>query len=202
MYKSMNERSVNTRKRGDALVESIYDTAVKLIKEVGYSNLTFQQIAKVAKTSRSVLYRRWANMFELLMEIVDDRSSKALGGQLIDRMENTGTLRGDLLNLLTLYQSIYTEIGPEIMSAALFEMRQGNKEVPEAEADATAKNIMVMQKLLKNAKLRGEKIKKVNDITLTLPFNLIRMENLMYKNVDSNRIALFVDEILLPVFTV
>ena len=198
----MNETSVNTRKRGDTLVESIYDAAVKLIKEVGYANLTFQQIAKAAKTSRSVLYRRWANMFDLLMEIVDDRSSKALGGQLIDRIENTGTLRGDLINLLTRYQSIYAEIGPEIMSAALFEMGQGNKEVPEAEADVTAKNIMVMQKLLKNAKSRGEKIKEVSDITLTLPFNLIRMEYLLYKYVDYDRIALFVDEILLPVFTV
>jgi AcrR family transcriptional regulator len=197
----MKKTSVNTRKRGDTLVESIYDAAVKLIKEVGYANLTFQQIAKAAKTSRSVLYRRWANMFDLLMEIVDDRSSKALGGQLIDRIENTGTLRGDLLNLLTLYQSTYADIGPEILSAVLFEIGQGNNKVPEAEVNAAAKNILVMRKLLKNAKSRGEKIRKVSDITLTLPFNLIRMENLMYKNVDSNRIALFVDEILLPVFT-
>ena len=198
----MNETSVNTRKRGDTLVESIYDAAVKLIKEVGYANLTFQQIAKAAKTSRSVLYRRWANMFDLLMEIVDDRSSKALGGQLIDRIENTGTLRGDLLNLLTLYQSIYVEIGPEILSAVLFEIGQGNNKVHEAEVDAAAKNILVMRKLLRNAKLRGEKIKEVSDITLTLPFNLIRMEYLLYKYVDYDRIALFVDEILLPVFTV
>ncbi len=101
----MNKKSVNTRKRGDALVESIYDAAVKLIKKVGYANLTFQQIAKAAKTSRSVLYRRWANMFDLLMEIVDDKSFKALGGQLVDRLENTGTLRGDLISLLALYQS-------------------------------------------------------------------------------------------------
>jgi len=198
----MNETSVNTRKRGDTLVESIYDAAVKLIKEVGYANLTFQQIAKAAKTSRSVLYRRWANMFDLLMEIVDDRSSKALGGQLIDRIENTGTLRGDLLNLLKLYQMTYTEIGPEILSAVLFEIGQGNNKVHEAEVDAAAKNILVMRKLLRNAKSRGEKIKEVSDITLTLPFNLIRMEYLLYKYVDYDRIALFVDEILLPVFTV
>lgn len=198
----MNKKSANTRKRGDTLIESIYDAAVKLIKEVGYANLTFQQIAKAAKTSRSVLYRRWANMFDLLMEIVDDRSSKALDGELIDRIKNTGTLRGDLLNLLTIYQSTYAEIGPEILSAVLFEIGQGNDKVPEAEVDAAAKNILVMRKLLKNAKSRGEKIKEVSDTTLTLPFNLIRMENLMYKNVDSNQIALFVDEILLPVFTV
>jgi AcrR family transcriptional regulator len=198
----MNKTSVNTRKRGDTLVESIYDAAVKLIKEVGYANLTFQQIAKASKTSRSVLYRRWANMFELLMEIVDVRSFKALGGQLIDRIEDTGTFRGDLLNLLTLYQSTYEEIGPEILSAVLFEIGQGNNKVPEAEVDAASKNIQIMRKLLKNAQSRGEKIKKVSDITLTLPFNLIRMENLMHKNVDSNRIALIVDEILLPVFKV
>ena len=74
--------------------------------------------------------------------------------------------------------------------------------MPEAEVDAAAKNILVIQKLLKNAKSRGEKIKEVSDITLTLPFNLIRLENFVYKNVDSNRIALFVNEILLPVFTV
>ena len=198
---SMNKAKANTRKRGDTLIEGVYDAAVKLIKEVGYANLTFQQIAKAAKTSRSVLYRRWADMFDLLMEIVDDRFSKALGGQLIDKIKNTGTLRGDLLNLLTLYQSTYTEIGPEIMSAALFEIGQGNKKIPKVEVDAVTKNIIVMQKLLKNAKSRGEKVKKVSDITLALPFNLIRMENLLYKNVDSNRIELFVDEILLPVFT-
>ncbi|EHI99477.1 regulatory protein TetR [Clostridium sp. DL-VIII] len=199
----MNEETANTRKRGDTLVESIYDAAVKLIKEVGYANLnlTFQQIAKTAKTSRSVLYRRWATMFDLLMEIVDDRSSKALGGQLIDIIKNTGTLRGDLLSLHTSYQSTYEEVGPEILSAVLFEIGQGNNKVPEAEVDAAAKNILVMRKLLENAKSRGEKIKEVSDITLALPFNLIRMENLMYKNVDSRQIALFVDEILLPVFT-
>lgn len=198
----MNEKSVNTRKRGDTLVKSIYDAAVQLIKEVGYANLTFQQIAKAAKTSRSVLYRRWATMFDLLMEIVDDRSATALGGQLIDRIKNTGTLRGDLLSLLTLYQSIYQKIGPEILSAVLFEIGQGNNKIPEAEVDVAAKNILVMRKLLKNAESRGEKIKEVSDVTLTLPFNLIRMENFMCKNVDLNQIALFVDEILLPVFTV
>jgi AcrR family transcriptional regulator len=197
----MNEKSVNTRKRGDTLVKSIYDAAVQLIKEVGYANLTFQQIAKAAKTSRSVLYRRWATMFDLLMEIVDDRSSTALGGQLIDRIKNTGTLRGDLLSLLTLYQSIYQEIGPEILSAVLFEIGQGNNKIPEAEVDVAAKNILIMRKLLKNAESRGEKIKEVSDVTLTLPFKLIRMENFMCKNVDLNQIELFVDEILLPVFT-
>lgn len=198
----MNEKSLNTRKRGDTLIESIYDAVVKLIKEVGYANLSFQQIAKAAKTSRSVLYRRWATMFDLLMEIVDDRSAKALGGQLIDRIKDTGTLRGDLLNLLTIYQSMYAEIGPEILSAVLFEIGQGNNKVPEATIDVAEKNILVMRKLLKNAKSRGEKVKEVSNIALTLPFNIIRMENFMYKNVDLNQIVLFVDEILLPVFTV
>jgi AcrR family transcriptional regulator len=198
----MQETGVNTRKRGDTLTESIYDAFIKLVKETGYSNSSLQQIAKEAKTSRSVLYRRWTTRFDLLIDIVDEKSEKALGGQLIDKIEDTGTLRGDLLILLTLYQRIYTEIGPELLNAFLFEIGQDSKKIAEEKTDVKTKNLLVMKKLLNNAKSRGENIKEVSDITLFLPFNLLRMENIIYRNtVDENRLVLLVDEILLPVFT-
>ena len=198
----MQETGSNTRKRGDALTESIYDAFIKLIKETGYSNFSLQQIATEAKTSRSVLYRRWATRFDLLVDIVDEKSEKALGGQLIDKIEDTGTLRGDLVKLLTLYQRIYAETGPEIMNAFLFEIGQGSKNFTDEKTDVNTKNLQVMKKLLKNAKSRGENIKEVSDTTQSLPFNLLRMENILFRNtVDEDRIALLVDEILLPVFT-
>ena len=198
----MDEMRSNTRRRGDALTESVYDAVLELIKEVGYVNLTFQQIAKAAKTSRTVLYRRWETTFDLILEIMEYRTSKALGGRLIDKIENTGTLRGDLLRLLTLYQGIYAEVGLEIMNVFLFEMGENNAKISVIETTAKTKNIMVMRKLFGFAKARGDKINGVSDITLTLPFNLIRMDNFMYKNVvDASRIELLVDEILLPVFT-
>lgn len=51
------------------------------------------------------------------------------------------------------------------MSTVLFEIGQDNNKIPKAETDATTKNILIMRKLLKNAKSRGEKI-KVDEILL------------------------------------
>lgn len=197
----MNDASKNVRRRGDALIESIYNATIELIKKVGYTNLTFQQIAHAAKTSRTVLYRRWNTKFDLIHEIMEYKTKNALGGELIDKIEDTGSLRGDLLQLLTLYQSIYTEGGLEIMNAILFEIGQDSEKLSKIETNARNKNILVMRKLLGFAKNRGEKIKEVSDATLTLPFDLIRVENLLRREtMDAKRLELLVDEILLPVF--
>lgn len=194
-------KKTGKRRRGDALSENIYNATIETIKKVGYTNLTFQQIAHAAKTSRTVIYRRWKTKFDLIYEIWLHKTRKALGGELIDQIENTGSLRGDLLRLLSLYQKMFTEVSPEIMNAILYEMGQDNQKMAELKAEATTKNIQTMRKLLGFAKARGEKIKEVSDATLTLPFDLIRVENLLRKDdIDKNRLELLVDEILLPVF--
>ncbi|AJH00615.1 MULTISPECIES: TetR/AcrR family transcriptional regulator [Clostridium] len=197
----MRESDKNTRKRGDMLNESIYEATVEIIKEVGYANLTFQQIAQRAKTSRTVLYRRWNTTYDLIREIMVYKFNAALDGELIDKIEDTGSLRGDLLYLLTIYQRVYTYVGLEIMNALIFEMSQNNEKLDEVKINATEKNIITMRALLKLAKARGEQIKDVSNQTLSLPFDLIRMEYIMYNNVvDAERLKLLVDEILLPVF--
>ncbi|MFH7817771.1 TetR/AcrR family transcriptional regulator [Neobacillus thermocopriae] len=191
----------NTRRRGDILNESIYNATIELIKKVGYHNLTFQQIANAAETSRTVLYRRWKTTYDLIREIIEYKVTNVLGGPLIDKIEDTGSLRGDLMHLLSLYQSLYVEVDHEIMNAILFEMGQNKDKISEIEINATNKNILVMRKLLQFAKNRGEKIKEVSDATLTLPFDLIRVENILRKDgIDTKRLELLVDEILLPVF--
>lgn len=191
----------NTRRRGDILTESIYNATIELIKKVGYHNLTFQQIANAAETSRTVLYRRWKTTYDLIREIIEYKVTNVLGGPLIDKIEDTGSLRGDLMHLLSLYQSLYVEVDHEIMNAILFEMGQNKDKISEIEINATNKNILVMRKLLQFAKNRGEKIKEVSDATLTLPFDLIRVENILWKDgIDTKRLELLVDEILLPVF--
>jgi AcrR family transcriptional regulator len=201
MVMGMNEAGKNTRRRGDALTESIYNATEEVIKEVGYANLTFQQIARAAKTSRTVMYRRWETPFDLIREIMVYKIN-VLDDELIDKIEDTGSLREDLLQLLTLYEGLHTAVGPEIMNALLFELGQNNEKFLQIAENAKAKNISVMRKLLGFAKARGEKIKEVSDTTLTLPFNLVRTEYLQHKGpVDANQRKLWVDEILLPVFT-
>ena len=95
------------------------------------------------------------------------KMKNTLGGELIDRIKDTGSLRGDLLQLLTLYQSVYIEVEHEIMNAILFELGQNNDKMSELEMNATNKNIFVMRKLLEFAKKRGEVIKEVSQLNYT-----------------------------------
>jgi len=190
-----------TRKRGDKLIESIYDAAIEIIRSEGYSNLTFLRISRLAHTGRTVLYRRWATPLDLIREIMTYRSAQALGGDLLDLIQDTGSLRGDLLYLLELYQKIYTGVGPEVMNAMLFEMSQNNRRIPEIKSDVGFRNVEMMDKLLGFARARGEKIKPLSEQALTLPFNLIRMSFLWERRtIDGPEREQLVDDILLPVY--
>ena len=191
-----------TRKRGDKLLESIYNAAIEIIRNEGYGNLTFLRVSRLARTGRTVLYRRWATPLDLIREIMTYRSAQALGGDLPDLIRDTGSLRGDLLYLLELYQKIYSSVGPEIMNAMLFEMSQNNTRIPEIKSDIGFRNVELMDKLLGFAEARGEKIKLLSEQALTLPFNLIRMSFLWERRTISEAAReQLVDEILLPVFT-
>ncbi|MCL2880596.1 MAG: TetR/AcrR family transcriptional regulator [Treponema sp.] len=191
-----------TRKRGDRLIESIYDAALEIIRNEGYRNLTFLRISRLACTGRTVLYRRWATPLNLVREIIKYRSMQALGGDLADLIKDTGSLRGDLLHLLDLYQKIYVSVGPEIINAMLFEMSQNNTRIPAIKSEIGFRNVEMMVKLLESARARGEKIKPVSEKTLSLPFDLIRMGFLFERKTMNRREQMqLVDEILLPVFT-
>ena len=192
----------DTRRRGDTLTESIYQAVEDIIKTEGYSNLTFQKIAQAAQTSRTVLYRRWETPLELIHDIIVEKSLHALGGELIDMIEDTGSLRGDLLHMLTLYQRYYIEVGPEIMNAMLFEMSQNSPTMVAIGQNAVKKNILAMRKVLDFARMRGEKVKNVSEFALRLPFDLIRMQYLLHRiPIDAPQLELLVDEILLRVFS-
>ena len=198
----MNEQK-NVRKRGDELLESLFDVTIQLMNEVRHTNLTFQQIADAAQTSRTVLYRRWPTMFDLLQDIYSYKAQRLFEGDFFDMLKDTGSLRGDLIQLLTVYQRVYSEIGAEIINNYYYIRMQskGKTKEPAMHITAADKHIQTIKKILKNAKARGEKIKKTDVITLMLPYDLIRMENLIRTgNVSRKRINTLVDEILLPVF--
>jgi len=195
------EQGTRSRRRGDKLIESIYEAAIEIIRTEGYGNLTFMRVARLARTGRTVLYRRWATPFDLTREIMEYKTVQALGGDLADMVKDTGSLRGDLLYLMDLYQRIYDATGPEIMNAMLFEMSQNNARIPQIKGSIAFRNAQIMQKLLDFAKARGEATKPVTEIALTLPFDLIRMSFLwQQRTLDAQLRERLVDEILMPVF--
>lgn len=193
----------NTRRRGDGLLESLFDATIKLLEEVPLSKLTFQQIAEAANTSRTVLYRRWSTTFDLLQDIYVYQAKKLFEGVFFETLRDTGSLRTDLIELLSLYQKVYSEIGSEVL-ITYYSLRARDPEhtkEPEIHFQAVDKHLQTIVQILHKAEERGEHVKPMSQVTLMLPFDMIRMENLVRSNnMDTSRIETMVDEVLLPVF--
>ena len=192
-----------TRSRGEDLLEKVFEATMELTREGPITGLSFQQIAKAAKTSRSVLYRRWPTTFDLLEDIYSFKARKLFGGDFFKKLRPTGEMRADFVQLLTLYQGVYREIGPDIINNYFYIKTQNRQSGDEQHyhPDAVKLHIDAVEKILCAARDRGKKIRKVEKRTMMLPFDLIRMENLVLPgNVKAARIRMMVDDILLPVF--
>ena len=85
-----------TRRRGAELESAILDAAWEQLIAEGYEHFTVDTVAARARTSKPVLYRRWKTREDMLRATVRHRgAADALP------TPDTGTLRGDLLALLT-----------------------------------------------------------------------------------------------------
>lgn len=104
-----------TRRRGAVLEEAILRAAVAELTESGYTALTMDKVAARAGTNKNAIYRRWPN--RLALGIAGYR-------QLARTIQppDTGTLRGDVLELLRRanrnWSSPFGAILRELISAA------------------------------------------------------------------------------------
>lgn len=192
----------NERKRGEELEVAILEAADEIIKVSGYDHLTFQNVAKLAETSRSVIYRRYETPVDLIHALVRYKSEKALGGKLIDLLEETGSLRSDLIAAMELYHRFFESVGSAILNAMLFEFSQKNKESQLWMRRAREGNIEVMKKVQHFAIQRGEIHHEFSRIQMTLPFNLLRLEYIINSSsVTKEYITQLVDEVLMPIYS-
>jgi AcrR family transcriptional regulator len=82
-----------SRLSDDRLVE-LYTGTLQLVAEHGYEKLTMDQIAESTKSSKATLYRQWGSKSALVVEAI-----RCVGGD-DDELPDTGTLRGDLTELV------------------------------------------------------------------------------------------------------
>lgn len=86
------------RRRGDVLTAAIYRAALDELARTSFEELSFDKIAPAAGTGKAALYRRWSTPAELVLAALTD---PAAGFGAVPAPPGTGTLRGDLLYLLT-----------------------------------------------------------------------------------------------------
>ncbi|MFE1268069.1 TetR/AcrR family transcriptional regulator [Streptomyces sp. NPDC058758] len=91
----MTERAEpgRTRRRGAALEDAILDAAARELVESGFAGMTMDKVAARAGTNKNALYRRWPHRLALGTAAYKRLATAA-------PVPDTGTLRGDVLELL------------------------------------------------------------------------------------------------------
>ncbi|WP_245786108.1 TetR-like C-terminal domain-containing protein [Lentzea albida] len=84
------------RRRGEALIRAIHEAVLAEVVDAGLGQLTMEGIARRAATAKTVLYRRWATPFELLIDALGEAYPVEVPTPAADN------LRTDLIAALTL----------------------------------------------------------------------------------------------------
>lgn len=188
-----------TRKTGDDLTNVIFTVTRDIMAAEGYQAVTFARIARESGTSRTVLYRRWSSPFALMTEAIQAKAHE-VQGTLVDADFNTGSLRGDLIAMLTRYKHSADIMGRTYNRAILGEVsKEDNQDVTTFLAQLKQSNLFIMERILSKAQLNGEINNTTTDLVKLMPFELLRYRFLISdKPITDDFIAEVVDEIVLP----
>ncbi len=179
------------RRRGTQLENALLAAAWEELNAVGYANLSMEGIAVRAKTSKTVLYRRWPSRAALVLAALRQRTASVH-----TNIPNTGSLRGDMLQLLQDIRQQYQTFTPEVVRGLLAEI----SDLPQEAFSATP---FAAEAILKQAADRGEiDLRQVTPRIAALPSDLLRHELIFStKPVLDAALASIIDEIFLPLVT-
>jgi AcrR family transcriptional regulator len=184
-----------TRRRGAELEKAILDAAWEQLTAEGYEHFTIDTVAARAQTSKPVLYRRWKTREDLLRDTARHRGSADSPPS-----PDTGTLRGDLLALLTHANTDRNPLVALVSSMLGSYYNQTGLTPAELREEFIGQRGSAVEKVVNRAVERGE----VDPARLTpriidLPFALFRQEMMMtLKPVPDHVLRQIVDDIFIP----
>jgi AcrR family transcriptional regulator len=94
------------RRRDHTADARIIEAAIDILAEVGFDVMTMDMVAARAKAGKATVYRRWKSKAELIRDALIWMSRTSVE---LDRLPDTGTLRGDLLAVLKPYSTNHEE---------------------------------------------------------------------------------------------
>ena len=183
------------RRRGAELESALLDAAWAELDEKGYDGFTIESVAERAKTSRAVVYRRWASKPELVTAAVARWAQRDRGVA-----PDTGSLRGDLLELFrraNRMRAPYAMLMSARLGAYYAETGTSFADLRETFLAGRASTLDIV---LDRAAGRGEiDTAKLSPRVRSVAFDLYRHELLMtLKPVPEKVIEEIIDEVVLP----
>jgi AcrR family transcriptional regulator len=185
------------RRRGPQLESALLDATWDELVEVGFANLTMESVAARAQTGIAVLYRRWANKDQLVLAAIAH-----YGHARPVETADTGTLRGDLLALLTNFSEARANLIAVVAVAAFSGLLTNTGLTPAQARDQILGDQLLHsdQVIYQRAHDRGEiTLDHIPPAVLAMPFDLVRHDLLLnLKPLKRARIQSIVDELFLP----
>ena len=194
----MSSKGVSAhRRRGAELDSAILDAGWEQLLDAGYAGFTIDAVAARSASARSVLYRRWPTRLDLLEAVIRRR------GEIdVIAVPDTGTLRGDVLAVLTDFNA--RRAGTMGLFAALLGAYYDEAGGSPAKLRAlfVPDGPSIMSQIAERAVARGELATLPPPRVLNLPADLLRHELFMtMAAVPQDTITEIVDDVFLPLVT-
>ena len=198
MARTLGDDSKQTRRRGAELEDAILDAAWEQLTAEGYEHFTIDTVTARARTSKPVLYRRWKTREDLLRAAVRHR-----GAADSPVIPDTGTLRGDLLALLTQANTDRNPMAALVSSMLGSYYNQAGPSPAELRDAFLSQRGSVVEDVVNRAVGRGEiDPDRLTPRIINLPFDLFRHEMMMtLKPVPDHVLRQIVDDIFIPLVT-
>lgn len=192
-----NVNMADKRRRGDRLEKKIYQSTLRILEQDGYDRTTFAKIARESKTSRTVLYRRWDSVFELIHDAIIAKESI----QTVENLDiDTGSLREDLITLGNYFQQYGSQLNDEFIRASVREFSNGSLLARRLMSQVRQSNLASMKKIVAQA-MASKELKQVpSEQVQLLLFELLRYHGILVNDRVEPDVNSIVDEIVLPAF--
>ncbi|MCV4276076.1 TetR/AcrR family transcriptional regulator [Pseudomonas capsici] len=185
------------RRRDPERDVAILDAAIEVLAESGYDGMTMDMVAARAKAGKATVYRRWGSKAELILEAVTHLKRRQVD---LERLPDTGTLRGDLLALFKPQSVEEAEHKMRVMAGLAAVLLQNPQLADAGDAAIVQPWALVNRLLMKRALERGE-ISASADIdaaSQVLPSMAAYRALIQRKPFDLTFLTTMIDGVLLP----
>jgi AcrR family transcriptional regulator len=197
MLIAVTEQAQRTRqrRRGEELEAALLEAAWQELVEAGFARLTMESVAARAKTGVAVLYRRWPNKDDLVIAAIRHHGTT----HPVD-IPDTGSLRGDMIALLTSFSSTRVSFAATVSAAFSGLLSSTGLTPAQVREKILADRPLQSDQVFARAHERGEiDLDRIPPAILTMPFDLIRHDMLMtYKPIPPERVLAIVDDLFMP----
>lgn len=197
---SEGERTHTTRlgrKRDPSRDDDLLDATLDVLAEAGYRGLTMDMVAARAGAGKATIYRRWPSKEALILDAIARMKHIQVG---LDRLPDTGTLRGDLLALFKPQSIEEGERRLRIMTG-LASLLSEHQELAEAvnavmiEPWAAAHRIF-MQRALERGEISAEA--DIESVSQIIPSMAAYRALIQRKPFEKEFLVSLIDGVLLP----